>query len=174
MQLPNQSRDAYTHALLAICIGLVMLIVSTTLVWNGKIAGFHWVTAIAITGVICIAVSAMQRVQKLSIGTKSEIILAEVEKAKAEIFAKEKDLKVATLAILELFQFESSGAGRGHDEDSMKRRWEGIEERRQMIMKTLNIPDNDVKEFHAIAKYNVGSIFWSTWIIQLAEQPAAM
>ena len=100
-----------------------------------------------------------RRLHRASGLSKAEITLAKIERAKTEIFAKERDLKAAAMALLELFEFEAAAANRFHDDASRNRLARGVAERQQKVIELLKITSKERDEFRKVVGYEVPSVF---------------
>jgi hypothetical protein len=136
-----------------------VFVTATVLLAAGKLTGAEWGLTLFGVGLICLALSVIDRVEKLTLGAQSELRLREVKQVERNIYAKEQALRETTLAVLELMDFQSIGVGRGQSEETRRLEAQGLHERRKRILGLLDVQDDVWSDYRAKAGYAVSSPF---------------
>lgn len=99
----------------------------------------------SILALVCLVITMFQRLRELDL-KNLKLTLHKIEEAKAEVFAKEEDLKASTLLLAELIVANSAVTGIWGDKDSSKYSKELIRKKAKDLLKNINVPDEKIRE----------------------------
>lgn len=139
------------EATISILIGIIGTTVFTGLVLADKIGPPTYVLLISILALVCLVIPVIQRLRELDI-KNLKLTLDKIEEAKAEVFAKEEDLKESTLLLAELIMANSAVTGIWGDEESNKYSKALIQKKTKDLLLNLNISKSKVDEIFKYQK----------------------
>lgn len=143
----NQTSRPCGESIAAIVTSIVGLILFTTLLVKGQIESGVYATLTALTAFAAIVLYGFRRIRKLDF-KNLKLTLRRLEEVRKEIFAKEKDLKHASLELAKLIVFHGAFAHRIGSDESYKLEADWRDMKIKQLLDAFDFTDTDRFEVH--------------------------
>lgn len=134
-----------SEVIISISFGIAGTALFTWLLVSKELGAPSYVIMMSVLALVCLVIPVFQRLRELDL-KNLKLTLDKIEEAKAEVFAKEEDLKESTLLLAELIAANSAVTGIWGDEDSNKYSKALIRKKTTDLLKNINVPDEKINE----------------------------
>jgi len=138
------------ESIFALFFSIAGTILFTLLLVNDIIGSISYITLLSILALVCLVLHGFSRIREFDL-KNLRMTLSRIEKVKAEVYAKEKDLKNISISLARIIAFNNAFQGRWGSEEGnkLKRNWYRLQT--DSLLKTLVVDDEIKKD---ILKYD--------------------
>jgi hypothetical protein len=134
-----------SEVIVSILIGISGTTLFTWLLVHKELGAPSYAILMSILALVCLVIPVFQRLRELDL-KNLKLTLDKIQEAKAEVFAKEEDLKESALLLVELIAANSAVTGIFGDKDSNKYSKALIRKKAKDLLKNIHVPDEKIEE----------------------------
>ena len=134
-----------SEAIVSILTGIFGTTLFTWLLVHKELGPTSFVLLISILALVCLVIPVFNRLREFDL-KNLKLTLDKIQEAKAEVFAKEEDLKQSALLLAELIVANSAVTGIWGDEDSNKYSKALIQKKAKDLLINLGLPDEKIED----------------------------
>lgn len=134
-----------SEVIISILVGVTGTAIFTCLLVRKDLGASSYVIMMSVLALVCLVIPVFNRLRELDL-KNLKLTLDKIEEAKAEVFAKEEDLKESTLLLAELIAANTAVTGIWGDKDSSKYSKALIKKKTKDLLKNINVSDEKIKE----------------------------